>query len=560
MSSSFRGVSAGCFGKLFILRNGMGIVSTVLGLVGFGWGIGIGVIAGYFMFIYSQPVDVKDPLVRPLSELDEKTLRGLLPEIPHWVKNPDYDRVDWLNKFIRDLWPFLDKAICKIIREQAKPYIEEYGPKFKLESIEFEQLTLGTLPPTFVGIKVYDTQEKEMIIEPSFKFAGNPNIIVAVKAFGIRATVQLIDVQVFATARVTLRPLIDTFPCFSKIVVSLMEKPHVDFGLKLLGGDVMAIPGVYRLVQDIIKEQVANMYLWPKTLEINVVDEASAAKPVGLLNVKVVKAKDLKKKDFMGKSDPYVKLHLGEGHHFAKVTRTMKNNLNPEWNESFKLIVHDPQTQNLELHVYDWEKVGSHEKIGMQVIPLKDLVPEETVTKTLDLVKNMDPNDAANQKPRGSLTVELNYKPFKEEEMNDIEEGDEDAEEEKAPEGTPAGGGLLVAIIHEAEEVEGKHHTNPYARVIFRGEEKRTKHVKKNRNPVWDQRMEWVLEEPPVNERMRVEVISKHMGLTYHMKEQLGYVDITLSDVVNNKRINEKYQLIDSMNGKIQIELQWKAS
>ncbi|BBM97982.1 hypothetical protein MPTK1_1g09920 [Marchantia polymorpha subsp. ruderalis] len=539
----------------------MGIMSTVLGLVGFGWGIGIGLVVGYFLFIYTQPVDVKDPVIRPLSELDSKTLRGLLPEIPHWVKNPDYDRVDWLNKFVRDLWPFLDKAICKIIREQAKPYIDLYGPKFKLESIEFEQLTLGTLPPTFVGMKVYDTQEKEMIMEPSFKFAGNPNIVVAVKAFGMKATVQLVDVQVFATARVTLRPLIETFPCFSKIVVSLMEKPHVDFGLKLLGGDIMAIPGVYRLVQDLIKEQVANMYLWPKTLEINVVDDANAAKrPVGLLNVKVVRAKGLKKKDLIGKSDPYVKLHLGEAHHFAKVTRTVKGNLNPEWNESFKLIVHDPSTQNLELHVYDWEKIGSHETLGMAVVSLKKLNPEENSTEILTLVKNMDSNDPSNNKDRGTLTVELNYKPFKEEEMNDIEEEDEDGAVEKAPEGTPAGGGLLVVVIHEAEDVEGKHHTNPYARVILRGEEKRTKHIKKNRDPKWDQRFEWILDEPPVSDRLHVEVMSKNLGFNYHLKEPLGYVDINLSDVVNNKRINEKYQLIDSKNGKIQVELQWRPS
>jgi Ca2+-dependent lipid-binding protein len=116
------------------------------------------------------------------------------------------------------------QAICKIISETAHPYMKEYGPKFKLESIEFDSLTLGTLPPTFSGMKVYDTNENEMILEPSVKFAGNPNIIIAVKAFGLKATVQLVDVQVFATARVTLKPLIPIFPCFSKIVVSLMEK------------------------------------------------------------------------------------------------------------------------------------------------------------------------------------------------------------------------------------------------------------------------------------------------------------------------------------------------
>ncbi len=37
----------------------MGIVTTVLGLVGFGWGVALGLVLGYFIFIYLQPNDVK---------------------------------------------------------------------------------------------------------------------------------------------------------------------------------------------------------------------------------------------------------------------------------------------------------------------------------------------------------------------------------------------------------------------------------------------------------------------------------------------------------------------
>lgn len=43
-------------------------------------------------------------------------------------------------------------------------------------------------------------------------------------------------------------------------------------------------------------------------------------------------------------------------------------------------------------------------------------------------------------------------------------------------------------------------------------------------------------------------------------QESLGYVQISLSDVVSNKRINQKYHLIDSKNGQIQIELQWRTA
>ncbi|KAK2982278.1 hypothetical protein RJ640_020830 [Escallonia rubra] len=559
----------------------MGILSTIMGFMGFGVGIGIGLVIGYYLFIYYQPTDVKDPVIRPLVEQDSKTLQRLLPEIPLWVKNPDYDRVDWLNKFIENMWPYLDKvrycvllcsiifldqlltdqcsqAICKTVKTIAEPIIAEQIPKYKIESVEFQSLTLGSLPPTFQGMKVYTTEEKELIMELSLKWAANPNITIAVKAFGLRATV--VDLQVFALPRITLKPLVPSFPCFAKILVSLMEKPHVDFGLKLLGADAMSIPGLYRFVQELIKDQVANMYLWPKTLEVPIMDPAKAMKkPVGILSVKVLKAMKLKKKDLLGGADPYVKLKLTEDKLPSKKTTVKHSNLNPEWNEEFHVVVKDPQSQALEFTVYDWEQVGKHDKMGMNVIPLKDLTPDEPKVMTLDLLKNMDPNDAQNEKSRGQLVLEVMYKPFKDDEIpNDT---DDPNAVQKAPDGTPDGGGLLVVIVHEAQDLEGKHHTNPSVRLLFKGEEKRTKPVKKNRDPRWEEEFQFMLEEPPTNERLHVEVVStsSRMGLL-HPKENLGYVDISLTDVVSNKRINERYHLIDSKNGRIQVELQWRTS
>ncbi|KAF9595191.1 hypothetical protein IFM89_037777 [Coptis chinensis] len=115
-------------------------------------GISIGLVIGYFFFVYFQSSDVKDPAIRPLVEQDSKTLQRILPEIPLWVKNPDYDRVDWLNRFIELMWPYLDKAICKTAKNIAKPIIAKQIPKYKIDSVEFEELTLGCLPPTFQGM------------------------------------------------------------------------------------------------------------------------------------------------------------------------------------------------------------------------------------------------------------------------------------------------------------------------------------------------------------------------------------------------------------------------
>lgn len=80
-------------------------------------------------------------------------------------------------------------------------------------------------------------------------------------------------------------------------------------------------------------------------------------KPVGILHVNVVRAHKLLKMDLFGTSDPYVKLSLNGDRLPAKKTTIKRNNLNPEWNEKFKLIVKDPPTQVLQLEVYDWDKV-----------------------------------------------------------------------------------------------------------------------------------------------------------------------------------------------------------
>ncbi|KAJ6840023.1 synaptotagmin-2-like [Iris pallida] len=537
----------------------MGFRSSVMGLVGFGVGASAGTVIGYFLFFFFKPTDVKDPTIRPLVEHDSKSLEQMLPEIPLWVKNPDFDRIDWLNKFIENMWPYLDKAICKTAGEVIKPIIMENCAKHKIGSVEFKTLTLGSLPPTFQGMKIYVTDEHELIMEPSLKWAGNPNITLVVKKFGLKATVQVIDLQIFAMPRITLKPLVPSFPCFANILVSLMEKPHVDFGLKLFGADVMSIPGVYRYVQKTIKNQVASVYLWPRTLEVPIMDPSNAMKkPVGILLVNVVRAYELKKKDLVGKSDPFIKLKLTEDRVSTKKTTVKRNNLNPEWNEEFKLVVKDPESQALEINVYDREKVGKHDKIGMNVVPLKELTPDEPRSLTLDVLKNIDPNDAQNEKSRGQVVLELVYKPFKENQEDKINIAS--GVVEKAPEGTPSSGGLLVVAVHEAHDLEGKHHMNPYVRILFRGEKKKTKHIEKNRAPRWGEEFHFLCEEPPTDDRVHLEVISRPPSIGIHSKEALGYVQINLADVIRNERINETFNLIDSKNGQILIELQWRTS
>lgn len=115
-----------------------------------------------------------------------------------------------------------------------------------------------------------------------------------------------------------------------------------------------------------------------------------------------------------------------------------------------------------------------HDKLGMQVVPLRLLTPYESKLFTLDLLKSMDPNDPHNKKNRGKLVVELTFDPFRDDSNSTILMSDGEGNV-SVKRDVPPSGGLLLVSVENAEDVEGKRHTNPYAVVHFRGERKETK-------------------------------------------------------------------------------------
>ncbi|XP_004694351.1 PREDICTED: synaptotagmin-5 isoform X1 [Condylura cristata] len=88
----------------------------------------------------------------------------------------------------------------------------------------------------------------------------------------------------------------------------------------------------------------------------------------GKLTVIVLEAKNLKKMDVGGLSDPYVKVHLLQGGKKMRKKKTTikKNTLNPYYNEAFSFEVPCDQVQKVqvELTVLDYDKLGKNEAIG----------------------------------------------------------------------------------------------------------------------------------------------------------------------------------------------------
>lgn len=99
------------------------------------------------------------------------------------------------------------------------------------------------------------------------------------------------------------------------------------------------------------------------------------------LTVVILEAKNLKKMDIGGLSDPYVKMCLlANGRRIKKKKTSIKKcTLNPYFNESFTFEIPSSQIQRISLviTVVDYDRIGSSDPIGKVVVGPKALRMEE---------------------------------------------------------------------------------------------------------------------------------------------------------------------------------------
>ena len=90
----------------------------------------------------------------------------------------------------------------------------------------------------------------------------------------------------------------------------------------------------------------------------------------GLLTVRLIQARNLKKMDMVGGADPFVSLKCGDEP--EQKSKIIKRNRNPRWEASFEF----PSPASfvvLDVNVFDWDRLGKNESMGIVSLPVGNM-------------------------------------------------------------------------------------------------------------------------------------------------------------------------------------------
>eukprot|EP01097_Dermamoeba_algensis_P004890 TRINITY_DN3137_c0_g1_i1.p1 TRINITY_DN3137_c0_g1~~TRINITY_DN3137_c0_g1_i1.p1 ORF type:complete len:567 (+),score=154.12 TRINITY_DN3137_c0_g1_i1:49-1701(+) len=132
---------------------------------------------------------------------------------------------------------------------------------------------------------------------------------------------------------------------------------------------------------------------------------------VGYLSITIAEARSLPSLDRNGFSDPFCALCVRDKTRELKTTMKPKT-LNPTWNETFNLKIEDPDTDVIEIKVWDYDTLLLNDFIGKVAVPVLALVThhEEQEKWYPILDKHLKATKIKNQ-GRGELLLRTKYIP-----------------------------------------------------------------------------------------------------------------------------------------------------
>uniref|UniRef100_A0A667Y329 Extended synaptotagmin 2 n=1 Tax=Myripristis murdjan TaxID=586833 RepID=A0A667Y329_9TELE len=304
-------------------------------------------------------------------EQEERSVKQSLTtsDLPPWVHFPDVERVEWLNKTVRQMWPYICQFVEKLFHETIEPAVK--GANAHLSTFCFSKIDMGDKPLRVNGVKVYteNVDKRQIIMDLQISFVGNTEIDVDIKRYYCKAGIK--SIQLHGVLRVVMEPLLGDMPLIGALSLFFLKKPLLDINWTGLS-NILDIPGLNGFSDSLIQDIIYSYLVLPNRITIPLVGDVELARlrfpmPKGVLRIHFLEAQDLEGKDkflgglIKGKSDPYGVLQIGNQLFQSK---TIKESLHPKWNEVYEWFdLEEVSTGKLHLKLEWLSLLSTPEKI-----------------------------------------------------------------------------------------------------------------------------------------------------------------------------------------------------
>ncbi|XP_063356368.1 extended synaptotagmin-3-like [Pelmatolapia mariae] len=314
-------------------------------------------------------------------------LRSALP-MASWVQFSDVEKVHWLNKVLKQAWPFFGTYMEKLLRENIQQSIRFSSPSLK--TFTFTKIHFGRIPLKITGIRAYthEVEHREVILDMNISYDGDVDIRADMNS-AMTAGVKGVKLQ--GMMRVILEPLIGQTPLVGGVTFFFIRRPTLKINWTGMT-NLLSSPAFSLLSEETIMNIIASFIVLPNRMCIPLIDQVKMDQmrfplPRGVVRVHLLEARDLLAMDtyvmglVKGKSDPYATLRVGNIHFKSK---TVKKNLHPRWDEVYEFVVHEAPGQELEVGLYD-EDVDKDDFLGSYNLDLGEVKSEKQMDQWFPL-------------------------------------------------------------------------------------------------------------------------------------------------------------------------------
>uniref|UniRef100_A0A8D0ASU2 Extended synaptotagmin 1 n=1 Tax=Sander lucioperca TaxID=283035 RepID=A0A8D0ASU2_SANLU len=447
-------------------------------------------------------------------------------DLPAWVSFPDVEKVEWLNKVLQQVWPFVGQYLEKLLVETIAPSIR--ASSTHLQTLSFTKVDMGDKAMKVVGIKAHTENDKgQVLLDLYISYVGNVEINVEVKRYFCKAGVK--GIQLHGMMRVILEPLIGDVPIVGAVTMFFIQRPKLDINWTGLT-NLLDIPGLNIMSDSMIMDAIASFLVLPNRLVVPLVPDLHVAQlrsplPRGVVRIHLLEAQNLAAKDnyvkgvMAGLSDPYAILRVGPQ---TFTSKHVDNTDSPKWKEMYEVIVHEVPGQELEVEVYD-KDTDQDDFLGRTKLDL-GIVKKSIVVDNWFTLK---------ETPSGRVHFRLEWLDLlpSTDRLEQILKRNESVTSKTAD---PPSSAILVVYLDKAEALpmkKGNKEPNPMVQFSVQDITRESKTCYTTINPKWEEAFTFFIQDP---RKQDIDIQVKDADRV----QTLGSLTIPLSRLLSNSNLS----------------------